>query len=213
MIDIHHFTFGPFEENTYVVSNDDGKAWIIDPGMYYPQENTALFEYLQDNKLVPEKLLLTHAHLDHVFGVHFIHKSFGLTPLLHKDDNFIYQSAVATANHYGLSMKPLPKVELTLKEDTAMSLGEDSFELLLAPGHSPGSICFYHSKQDFVISGDVLFNNSIGRTDLPGGSHEQLLTSIRTKLMNLPNETKVYSGHGPMTTIGHERISNPFLQA
>jgi glyoxylase-like metal-dependent hydrolase (beta-lactamase superfamily II) len=213
MINIHQLTYGPFSENTYVLSDSDGNALIIDPGMYFPQENAQFLEYLQSNNLKPVRLILTHAHLDHVFGVNFVNSTFDLTPEVHQDDMFIYTNAKQTAVNYGLAMDELVEPNVGLEDNTTFEFGGARFQILLAPGHSPGSVCFYCSEQDFVISGDVLFQGSIGRTDLPGGSYDQLMNSIRTKLMPLTNETVVYSGHGPLTTIGQERMSNPFINS
>lgn len=211
MTQVHELTFGPFAENTYLISDEDGNALIIDPGMYHAQENARLFEYLQLNKLKLNRLLLTHAHLDHVFGVNWVNKNFGLSPELHKEDKIVYDSAVAVANKYGLSMQPLVSPKISLKDDSTFEFGSSEFKIIHAPGHSPGSVCFYNEQEGYLIGGDVLFQGSIGRTDLPGGDFDTLITSIRSKLMLLPDDTIVYSGHGALTTIGQERIANPYL--
>lgn len=212
MTHVHQLTFGPFAENTYVISDNDGKAIVIDPGMYDAAENARFFEYLNAQNLTPVKLLLTHAHLDHVFGVNWVHQQYGLAPLLHADDKFIYDNATSMARQYGLSMADLVEVNLGLQDDSTFVFGGSSFEIKLAPGHSPGSVCFYNVQEKYIISGDVLFQGSVGRTDLPGGNYETLMKSIRNKLLSLSDDVIVYSGHGPLTTIGQERISNPFLQ-
>ncbi len=211
MTQVHQLTYGPFAENTYLITDSDGNALVIDPGMYHPQENMRFFEYLNQNKLKPSRLLLTHAHLDHVFGVNWVNKQYNLVPEVHKEDKIVYDSAVAVANGYGLSMEPLVAAKVGLEEGDTIEFGSSTLSILHAPGHSPGSVCFYNAEEDYVIGGDVLFQGSIGRTDLPGGDFDILINSIRTKLMNLPDDTTVYSGHGAITTIGQERISNPYL--
>ncbi len=211
MITVHQLPYNPFSENTYVLADSQNNAIIIDPGMYFPQEQSHLFEFLNHHKLKPVHLWLTHAHLDHVFGVNWVYKTYNLVPQLEADDLFIYESAVATANQYGLSMDPLVDCQTSFNDGDMLSVDNTELEVIKAPGHSPGSICFYCKRDGFIISGDVLFQGSIGRTDLPGGSFDQLITSIRSRLLTLPDDVTVYSGHGPATTIGQERQSNPFL--
>ena len=211
MIQIHQLTYNPFAENTYLLENDENEVLVIDPGMYMPQENARFSEYLQHRKLTPIRLLLTHAHLDHVFGLNWMKEQYDLVPELHIKEKPIYESAMQVAKQYGLSMKNLPKPEYSLKEGSLIEFGEAEIRLALTPGHSPGSISFICEKQKFVIGGDVLFQGSIGRTDLPGGDHDTLIQSIKSILLKLDDDVLVYSGHGPMTTIGQERVSNPFL--
>jgi glyoxylase-like metal-dependent hydrolase (beta-lactamase superfamily II) len=212
MTQVHQLTFGPFAENTYIISDDEGNAIIIDPGMYRAEENARFFEYINSQGLKPKRLLLTHAHLDHVFGVNWVNATYGLTPVVHKEDKFVYDSAVAVAMQYGLQMNTLVPTNIGLEEGADFKFGDESFTIYHTPGHSPGSVCFYNEIQGYVIGGDVLFQGSIGRTDLPGGDYSTLINSIRSKLLVLPDEVIVYSGHGPITNIGQEKISNPFLQ-
>ena len=211
MTQVHQLTYGPFAENTYLITDVDDNALVIDPGMYDPQENTLFFEYLNQKKIKPNRLVLTHAHLDHVFGVNWVHKQYNLVPEVHQEDKIVYDTAVAVAKGYGLNMQPLVAAKVGLAEGDIIELGSAKLSILHAPGHSPGSVCFYNAEEGYVIGGDVLFQGSIGRTDLPGGDFDTLINSIRTKLMNLPDDTTVYSGHGAITTIGQERISNPYL--
>lgn len=213
MLQIHQLTFNPFAENTYLIEDEAKNAIIIDPGMYGAAENQRFNDYIQHQSLKPVRLLLTHAHLDHVFGLNWIAQTYGLTPELHADDEFIYTSAQAVAMQYGLQMDPLPEVELSLQDGMQIEFGGQKIECLLTPGHSPGSISFYSEEDQWVLGGDVLFQGSIGRTDLPGGNYDTLINSIRSKLLCLDNDVRVYSGHGPMTTIGQERMVNPFLQS
>lgn len=213
MTNVHQLTFGPFGENTYIIADDELNAFIIDPGMYYPEENTQFFDYINAHGLKPVRLLLTHAHLDHVFGVNWVNQTYKLVPELHVDDLPVYNAAESVALNYGLRMSKLISAKTTLKHDEGFTFGGSSFTMILTPGHSPGSICFYNNDEGYVISGDVLFQGSIGRTDLPGGSYDVLMNSIHQHMLTLEDSVMVYSGHGPMTTIGQERRMNPFLQA
>lgn len=211
MIKIHQLTFGPFSENTYLLANEEDEAIIVDPGMYYPEENSKMFDYLNAQGLKPVRLILTHAHLDHVFGVNWISNTYGLVPEVHIDDQFIYNSAVATAMNYGLAMEKLVEPTIGLDDGSQFTFGNSVISIFQAPGHSPGSVCFYIKEENAFIGGDVIFQGSIGRTDLPGGDFDTLINAIKTKVLVLPDETIIYSGHGPITTVGQERISNPFL--
>ncbi len=171
-----------------------------------------LKSFIDENKLVPKMLINTHCHLDHVFGNKYIAESYNLTLHIHKDEEAVLQMAPASGLMFDFPFDNYQGEFIFLKEDDIISLGEDSLKVLEAPGHSPGSICFYCEKQKFLIGGDVLFYQSIGRTDLPGGSHEDLINNIRTKLFTLPDDVKVYPGHGPATTIGEEKKHNPYLR-
>ncbi|MBR9861142.1 MBL fold metallo-hydrolase [bacterium] len=212
MITVHQFTYNPFSENTYLLIDKDNKGVLIDPGMSNPVEYSHFFEYIQKHKIELVDVLLTHAHVDHVFGLNWVHKQFGLKPKLHKDDEFIYNAAEATANMYGLEIESLPDYELSLNEGDVYKFDGEQLHIVHTPGHSPGSVSFISNEHRFVIGGDVLFQGSIGRTDLPGGNYDTLIRSIKINLLQLTDDYKVYSGHGPITTIGQERIANPFLQ-
>ncbi len=213
MTKVYQLTYGPFAENTYVIADDDLNAIIIDPGMYHPEENAQFFEFINLHQLKPCRLLLTHAHLDHVFGVNWINKTYGLTPEIHFDDQIVYESAVVVAKQYGLNMNQLVPSNISLIHNQVFKFGGSEFRIIHTPGHSPGSVCFRNDNEGYVISGDVLFQGSIGRTDLPGGDFNVLIRSINEHIINLAEDTIVYSGHGPVTTVGQEKISNPFLQA
>ena len=212
MISIKSFTFSPVQENTYVVYNEKKQALIIDPGCYFTAEEEKLQQFLVENDLKPEKLINTHCHLDHVFGNKWVHKKFDLELHLHPLEEKVLAFAPTSGQMWGLNFENYSGPLHFINDGDIIELGNDRFEVILAPGHSPGSICFYCKEQNFLIGGDVLFYESIGRTDLPGGDHETLLKSIRERLFVLPDETIVYSGHGPSTTIGHEKKHNPFLQ-
>ena len=167
--------------------------------------------FISQNGLVPEMLLNTHCHLDHVFGNKFIAETYQLTLQLHEKEKLILSYAPTSGLMYNMPFDNYAGDFLLLKEGDKILLGDDELLVIEAPGHSPGSICFYCARQHFIIGGDVLFKNSIGRTDLPLGDYQTLINSIKKKLFVLPGETVVYSGHGPTTTIGEEKISNPFL--
>ena len=208
---VYSFTFNPFQENTYVLWDDSLECVIVDPGCYQPNEQLALQKFINDKKLKPVLLLQTHAHLDHVFGTAFVNRTWQLKPLLHAKEAVVYETAEKVGLNYGVPMEKLPMASFELEEGKTISFGKTKLEILFTPGHAPGSVCFYHSPTKTIIAGDVLFYGSIGRTDLPGGHHQTLIDSIHNELMKLPDETEVYSGHGPKTTIGHERKYNPFL--
>ncbi len=211
MIHIKAFTFSPISENTYVLYNNEGKAIIIDPGCYFPNEQETLKNFLTDNSLTPLYLLNTHCHLDHVFGNKWVHETYGLEPHLHPSEEAMLALAPVSGERWGLPFENYAGPLHFLNDGDTVLLGDTEIQVILAPGHSPGSICFYIPSQGDLIGGDVLFRGSIGRTDLPGGDSETLLHSIREKLWVLPDETVVYSGHGIKTTIGYEKRNNPFL--
>lgn len=212
MITIKIFTFGPFQENTYVLYDETNECVIIDPGCYDDRERNTLADFISKQKLTAKLLLNTHGHIDHVVGNKFIFEKFGLLPLIHKKDLQTLHSLETVARVYGLNAEASPEPELFLEEGEVVKFGSSALDILFTPGHSPGSICFVSHKQKFIIGGDVLFYGSIGRTDLPGGHHQTLIDSINNKLMPLADDFSVYSGHGPVTTIGFERVNNPFLQ-
>ena len=211
MLKIKSFTFNPIQENTYLLYNEFNDCVIIDPGCYFPEEQDELAHFITQSNLKPVALLNTHCHLDHVFGNKFIAEKYGLTLQLHKNEKPMLDYAPATGLMYDMPFDNYAGEFIFLKQGDIIKLGPDELSVIEAPGHSPGHICFYCAKQNFIISGDVLFNRSIGRTDLPGGNHKTLLKNIREKLFVLPDETIVYSGHGPTTTIGDEKLHNPFL--
>ena len=208
---IKAFCFNPFSENTYVVYNDEGDAWIIDPGCYEEREEIALQSFVESHGLSPKRLLLTHAHIDHIFGVKFVEKTWGLKAELNENDQPIFDTGSGVAAMYGLHYQKPDLKSLPLEEGQILMLGYIAWSCIWVPGHSPGSICFYSANDAAIIGGDVLFEGSIGRTDLPGGNHSLLLNSIKEKLFSLPKDTTVYPGHGGTTTIGQELLTNPFF--
>lgn len=208
---LQSFTFNPFSENTYVLWDETLECIIIDPGCYEREEEQELEYFISENKLKPVALLNTHCHIDHVLGNRFIADKYKLVPRIHPDEKSLLDAVNSYAHLYGISYKPSPEPELNLSDNSKFSFGNTELKMILAPGHSPGSICFYNEKDKILIGGDVLFYESIGRTDLPGGNHEQLLESIRNRIFTLPADVKVYAGHMEPTTIQHELKHNPFL--
>lgn len=211
MLKIKSFVFSPIQENTYALYNEHKDCIVIDPGCYFNEEKDELEAFITQSGLTPRMLLNTHCHLDHVFGNKFVAETYGLTLQLHPKEKALLDYAPASGLMYDMPFDNYAGDYIYLKEGDTVLLGEDELKVIEAPGHSPGHICFYNASGHFIISGDVLFNRSIGRTDLPGGNHELLLKNIREKLFVLPDETVVYSGHGPVTTIGDEKKYNPFL--
>jgi len=211
MLKIRSFIFSPIEENTYLLFNELNECVIIDPGCYFPEEKDELSAFITQSGLTPRMLLNTHCHLDHVFGNKFVAETYDLTLQLNEKEKTLLDYAPTSGLMYNMPFDNYVGRYIYLKEGDRIKLGKDELQVIEAPGHSPGHICFYCAQQNFIISGDVLFNRSIGRTDLPGGNHQALLKNIREKLFVLPDETVVYSGHGPVTTIGEEKMYNPFL--
>jgi glyoxylase-like metal-dependent hydrolase (beta-lactamase superfamily II) len=211
MLQIKQFTFSPMAENTYLVYNEKGEACIIDPGCFSKIEQTSLDEFIARHNLSVKLILLTHAHLDHVFGLQWVVKKYNIQPHMHPSEQPVLDRGPQMGNFYGLPFDAYTGPTTPLQHGQCLQVGEDVLEVIYAPGHSPGHVCFYCPTQGFVIGGDVLFRESIGRTDLPGGNYEMLIKSIQTGLFVLPDDTVVYSGHGPQTTIGHEKKNNPFL--
>lgn len=211
MITVKSFEFSPIQENTYILYNEFNNAIIIDPGCYFDDEKETLAGFIDKMKLTPKMLLNTHCHLDHVFGNKFVADKYGLTLRIHEGEKKVLEFAPASGLMYNLPFDNYTGEIDLIREGETISLDNDSFKVLLTPGHSPASLSFYNEKDGFVISGDVLFKQSIGRTDLPGGDYDTLIDSIRTHLLVLPENTKVYSGHGPVTSIGAEKRNNPFL--
>lgn len=212
MFQIKAFTFNPVQENTYILYNENNECIIIDPGFYFDAEKEEFKTFIDNHQLLPKLLLNTHCHLDHVFGNKFIAEEFKLTLNTHLLEKEILEMAPASGLMFNLPFDNYQGEVAYLKEGDLVTLGDDTLEVIHVPGHSPGSICFYCEKQKFIIGGDVLFQNSIGRTDLPYGSHQDLLKNIKEKLFTLPEEVIVYPGHGAPTTIGQEIKGNPYLQ-
>lgn len=212
MLTIKSFTFNPVAENTYILFNEVKEAIIIDPGCYFDEEKQKVKTYIESNGLKPVQLLNTHCHLDHVFGNKWVYETYGLELFLHPDEEQVLNFAPQSAKMWGLPFENYEGPLHFLENDDLIKLGDNELKVLLAPGHSPGSICFYCKEQKFLIGGDVLFRDSIGRTDLTGGSFSVLTQSIQHQLFVLPEDVTVYAGHGEITSIGYEKKNNPFLK-
>ncbi|RAJ03965.1 glyoxylase-like metal-dependent hydrolase (beta-lactamase superfamily II) [Chitinophaga skermanii] len=211
MIEIQHFTFSPFQENTYLLINEENKCIVIDPGCYFDYERTELLQFIATRKLEVEMLWNTHCHLDHVFGNHLICNTFNVLPVFHPLEQVIFDRQTQTGLTYGLPFPASPQAVEFFHDEQIIKWGQNEIKVILTPGHSPGSVSFYCEKQAFLISGDVLFYESVGRTDFQGCNHADLMDSIKNKLFRLPGQVKVYPGHGPSTTIQHEIEHNPFI--
>jgi len=208
---VHSVTFNPFEENTYIISDHKGECIIIDPGCFDDEERDELMALISADKLKPVRLINTHCHIDHILGNAFVAEQYHLGLEIHSGELPVLQAGMAVAGMYGIPYNPSPQPKKFLKEGDEIKLGNSKLKVLFTPGHSPASICLYNEKDHWVIGGDVLFYESIGRTDLWGGDFETEVRSIRDKLLPLPDTTRVIAGHGPDTTIREERQSNPFL--
>jgi len=204
-------TFNAFQENTYILYDDTNECIIIDPGCSNTSEEQILVKTIEDHGLTPVRLINTHCHLDHIFGNKFIAERYNLELESHEGEVPVLESAPQIAQMYGLGSISSPPITKFLKEGEEITFGNSSMTILFTPGHSPASISFYNEKDKILIAGDVLFQGSIGRTDLPGGNYDQLINNIKTKFLVLPDDVVVYSGHGPSTNIGFERANNPFL--
>jgi hydroxyacylglutathione hydrolase len=211
MINIQYFTFGPFQENTYILWDESLECIIVDPGNSSDSEHQTLKRFITEKMLKPVRLMLTHAHIDHINGNRYVYDTYQLLPEVHQADLFFIQNHSASAAMYGLPAEQSPMPEKFINEGDVIRFGNSELKTIHTPGHSPGSITFYNEAEQFMIAGDVLFYGSIGRTDLPMGNYDELIQSIKTKLFPLGNQMKVYSGHGPETSIGFEKQNNPFL--
>ena len=212
MLQIKSFAFNPFSQNTYVVFHENKDAYLIDPGNFTDEETDVLLKYISDNDLKVQNILLTHAHIDHVLGLQKAFDNYQVPVLMHPLEQEILDRNPMDANRFGFFFQPFKGQISYLTENDLVNLGEDEFKILHVPGHSPGSIAFYNEEQKLMISGDVLFEGSIGRTDLYKGDHDQLITNIKNKLFVLDDETKVFNGHGNPTTIGFEKNYSPYFK-
>jgi len=203
---IETFTLGELQENAYLVLDDEQQAAVvIDPGDY-PKSLIARIEEIGCGLTA---ILLTHGHWDHVAGVRAIKDIFDVPVCLHAADAPLYRHVVEQAELFGFFAEPQPPLDRELKDGDTIKAGPFTFQVLHTPGHTPGGVCYRIG--DVVFVGDVIFQSGVGRTDLPGGSYEQLLTGVREKILTLDENTTLYPGHGPATTVGIERATNPFL--
>jgi hydroxyacylglutathione hydrolase len=212
MSTIECFVFNMFYENTFIIFDETRECVIIDPGCYAQHERDKLKRFIEREKLKPVHLLNTHCHIDHVFGNRFVADTWNLPLTIPDGEQLVLEAYPRVAEMYAIpNIQQSPDAEIILKENDLVKFGNTTLKVIAAPGHSPGGICFYNEAEKILIAGDVIFQNSIGRTDLPGGNHDLLIKNIKTKVLTLPEDVKVYCGHGDSTTIGREKKSNPFL--
>lgn len=212
-MELQRFEFNLFGENTYIIWNEGShEAAIVDPGMADAEETALIEDFISGHALTLKYILLTHAHLDHTFGIDHLREFYGAPVLGHKDDAPLAQMRDDQARRFHLPVKLGPmEIDRFVDRRSSLNLGHERIEVIETPGHSPGGVCYYIPESRMVLTGDTLFRGSIGRTDLPGGSMYQLVRSIRERLFLLPDDTKVYPGHGPATTIGEEKLHNPYV--
>lgn len=211
MISVQSFVFNEFQENTYILFDETQECVIIDPGCYSPADRKELTEFISSHNLKPVKLLNTHCHIDHILGNDFVMDKYALPLHLHQDELFTYKDTARWTALFGIPSFDIPENTIFIDEKNTINFGNSKLEIAFTPGHSIASLTFFNIEEKLAIAGDVLFRESIGRTDLPGGDHQKLIHSINTKLFIWHDEMIVYSGHGMPTTIGHEKKFNPFL--
>lgn len=208
---VEALVFNPFYENTYIISDEDNQAIIVDPGCYETYERDQLTQYIAQHNLSVKLALNTHCHIDHVLGNAFVKEEYGVPLWVPEGEKDLLEAVPNYATNWGINEYVQAEVDQFIGTDP-IAIGKLTFEVRLAPGHSPGHLVFYNADEKILIGGDVLFRESIGRTDLPGGNHQQLLESIKRELFTLPDDTTVFSGHGPTTNIGYEKTHNPFVK-
>lgn len=212
-MDIQVFTFNPIQENTYLLSDGQGHALVVDPGNSTAGEHRRLQQAIDSSGLQLEGILCTHLHFDHILGIPFLQRQYRCDFHAHRQDESWLHNISGIAAAFGLQVPDMElRLEKTLKDGDHITLGDIDLEVLFTPGHSAGGLCFYAAREQALFCGDTLFAGSIGRTDLPGGDYATLIDSIRDKLLCLPDETVVYPGHGPVSSIGEEKQMNPFIQ-
>ncbi|MCK4408389.1 MAG: MBL fold metallo-hydrolase [Bacteroidales bacterium] len=211
MITVKKFVFNSFQVNTYVLFDETKECVIIDAACYEDFEKEELVEYIAKEGLKPVRLLDTHCHIDHILGNNFVADKYNLGIEIHRDGLPFHKGVKNHGVAFGFDLEPLTEPSNFFKDGDKIKFGNSELEVLYTPGHADGSVCFLNRKQKFVIVGDVLFNQSIGRTDLPTGDYDLLIKSIREKLFTLPDDFTVYPGHGPETSIGFEKVNNPYL--
>lgn len=211
MISIKRFPFNDFQVNTFIVYDDTKECIIIDPGMYYEAERDELIDFVSENGLKPVLIVNTHAHIDHIIANDFVANKYNIKLAAHKESTDFLKHAKEYGRNFGIRLDEVKPIDIFIDEAKPLKFGHSKLQILYTPGHADGSLCFYADEPGFVITGDVLFFQSIGRTDLPTGNYDLLQESIWEKLFTLPEKTTVYPGHGPETTIGYEKLHNPFV--
>jgi hydroxyacylglutathione hydrolase len=212
MIRIIPFVFNPFQENTYLIYDETGECVVLDAGCHSNEEKSQIQSYMTKYGIRPVKLINSHCHIDHILGNNFFVKTYGLTLSANQADEYLIVNAISNAEVFGLEIDQPPSINVNLNDGDSIRFGKSELNVIHVPGHTPGCIALYSEKEQFVMVGDTLFEGSIGRTDLPGGNHATLINSIQSKLLVLPDQVKVYPGHGRPTSIGKEIKNNPFLK-
>jgi hydroxyacylglutathione hydrolase len=210
MLSVEIFPFNPFQENTYLLFDETREAMVVDPGCYEKTEEKELSDFIESQKLTIKAIINTHSHIDHILGAYYVKDKYKVPLLIHPKDEETLRYGKISASIYGLGRFTDVSADGFLSEDEAVKFGNQSFDVLFLPGHAPGHVGFYHRTQKILLGGDVLFHRSIGRTDLPGGDYDTLIESIHKKIFTLPDDVIVYPGHGPATTVGEEKVGNPF---
>lgn len=211
MISIKKFTVNPLQENSFVVYDESSECIFVDPGFYFPEEREKVKRYILEHNLKPLFIANTHCHFDHILGVEFVRREYGIDFLTHRDDAFWVEAAIEQGEMFGFQIEAVGEPDAFFGENDLIEFGNSSLRVIHIPGHSPGHVVFYSEADKVLLSGDIIFKGSIGRTDLPGGNFNQLVSGIHDKLFTLPADVNILCGHGPSTTIGSEKLSNPFL--
>ncbi|OFX43660.1 MAG: MBL fold hydrolase [Bacteroidetes bacterium GWA2_30_7] len=211
-MNIKSLVFNQFQVNTYIVYDETDECIIIDPACYTKHEKETLLQFISDNNLKPVKIIITHCHVDHILGNKFISEKFNIPIQANQSDIPLLNASVEYGSVYGFDVEQSPLISKTIDDNDIIKFGNSSLKAFHVPGHSPGSLCFYNESSKILVSGDVLFDGSIGRTDLPGGNYNELISGIKNKLLVLSDDVKVYPGHGSYTSIGKEKKFNPFLK-
>lgn len=209
---IKQFIFNPFQENTYLVYDETGEAIVVDAGCYTTTEAAEIKRFIDENKLTVRYLVNTHCHIDHILGINVLKAIYGVEYIVHREELPLLQMAQPHAVTFGFAINSVPQAEKTVEDADSIIFGKTTLRVIHTPGHTPGGICLYSANDRMLLTGDTLFNGSIGRTDLAGGSYSTIIESITTKLLSLPDEVMIFPGHGDYSTVGEERVGNPFLR-
>jgi glyoxylase-like metal-dependent hydrolase (beta-lactamase superfamily II) len=212
MLNIERFVFNSFMVNTYVIYDETGEAVVIDAACYDEKEKAALSDFIKKKGLKVVRNITTHCHIDHILGNGFIEEQYGIRPEYHRDSVPFLRTAAEIGASFGYQVPKLPEPAGYLEEGDVVKFGNSELKVLFTPGHAAGHLCFYHEPERFLVTGDVLFRDTIGRTDLPSGDFNLLMESIKNKLFTLPDDVTAYPGHGPETSIGYEKVNNPFIR-